>query len=120
MVRGDTVVEAHRGCERQMGRTGVVILVCGLLPIAACTRTSDGTVVMRRPPSLASLLPGWARREARSGEPAIAEADFPPPAPEPAPPVQAASAPAILLGPSRTLACRNQSEPGGRVRVVCR
>lgn len=102
-----------------MGRTGIaIVLCCGLVPVAACTRTSDGTVVMKRPPSISALLPPWMRRDTRAiAQPPTAADSAAPPT---GPPARRTTRPSLLQGASRSLACRDVTEAGGPVRIVCR
>lgn len=117
--------------DRLMGFPIAVVLCCGLPLLAACTRTSDGSVVVARP------VPGFLR-------PALAAQPVAPPAhpvatqfpPEPTPPVSGrrarpsgVSVPVLAAGvkppfertdPQRPLSCRNESTPSGRIRMVCR
>ncbi len=108
-------------------RVAFAVLVCaGLVPLGACSRTSDGTVVLKKPPAVSSLLPSWARWKPRRAEPAPVFASQFPPVPE-----RQASTPRVRtakerpktgpvrLGPKANLACLDRSKPGERVRVVC-
>ncbi len=64
-----------------------MIVVAGsmMLPLGACSRTSDGTVVMDNPVALPSLnlkvpkpqLPSWMKR--KEPEPVVVAQNFPPP-----------------------------------------
>ena len=110
---------------------------CALLAAGACTRTSDGSVAMKTPPSLSLAVPSFLRlgRKSSASETTVAAATFPP-APQPAaqtvrsapgkvlPPVKAwkvggVQAPFKRADPSAPLTCRNETGDGGRVKVVC-
>ena len=97
-----------------------------MLPLGACSRTSDGTIVMDKPVALPSLnlmptkplLPSWMRRKQPEVEQARTVAsNFPPPPARKAAPRRKARPPVVTTG-SGNLACKNVSE-GGRVRMVC-
>ena len=105
----------------------IVFAGCWLLSLAACSRTSDGTVVMKKPPAIFTLLPvkpllpSWMRRKQPEAEEAPVVASQFPPAP-----ARKAAAPKKRLKPlvvrpdaNAKLACVNQAGTGGRVRVVC-
>lgn len=113
-----------------------VLACCSLLAAGGCTRTSDGSVVMKNPPSLNLSVPSFMRFGTAREEPrpvATAAAFPPPPAPPPAarttqrrvvPPVKAwkasgVRAPFKRSDPSKPLTCRNEPGQGGRVKVVC-
>lgn len=93
-----------------------------MLPLAACSRTSDGTIVMDKPvvlpslnlPSAEPLIPSWMKRKP---EPAPVARNFPPPPAKKTTPRRKAHPPVVTTG-SGNLACKNVSE-GGRVRMVC-
>lgn len=103
-----------------------MIVVAGsmMLPLGACSRTSDGTVVMNKPVALPSLnlkvpkpqLPSWMKR--KEPEPVVVAQNFPPP---PAKKVvyRRKTRPPVVTTGSGNLACKNVSE-GGRVRMVCK
>lgn len=94
-----------------------------MLPLGACSRTSDGTIVMDKPVALPSinimpakpLIPSWMKRKAP--EPVSAARNFPPPPAERTAPRRKSRPPVVATG-SGNLACKNVSE-GGRVRMVC-
>lgn len=105
-----------------------MIVVAGsmMLPLAACSRTSDGTIVMDKPvalpnlhlPSAEPLIPSWMKRKPEPAPVSVAQ-NFPPP-PEnekKAAPRRKARPPVVATG-SGNLACKNVSQ-GGRVRMVC-
>ncbi len=104
-----------------------MIVVAGsmMLPLGACSRTSDGTVVMDKPvalPSLnlmptKSLVPGWMKRKKREDDTAAAE-NFPPPPVKRTSVRRKAKPPVVVTSGSGDLACKNVSD-GGRVRMVC-
>ena len=102
-----------------------MIVVAGsmMLPLGACSRTSDGTVVMDNPVALPSfnlapakaLVPSWMKR--KEPEPVVVAQNFPPP---PAKKVvhRRKTRPPVVTTGTGNLACKNVSE-GGRVRMVC-
>jgi len=102
------------------------ILVAGsvMLPLAACSRTSDGTIVVEKPAALSNIrfpevkpsVPQWMRRKQPEPQP-VAEPNFPPP------PITATAPrhrprPPVVQSNAGKLSCKNVSE-GGRVRMVC-
>ena len=94
---------------------------CGLLPLAACSRTSDGTVIVPKPPAVSSLLPSWRLAGTRQPEPvpeSVVAMQVQPDLTPPDPP-RAKAKPPVRLGPTAKLACHNQTEANGRVQVVC-
>ncbi len=100
------------------------MLVAGglLLPLAACARTSDGTLIVPKTPPIPSVnlepakrfVPSWMKADAP--EPVVAN-NFPPPPAKAAVPRRKAKPP-VLTTKSGNLACRQVGE-GGRVRMVC-
>jgi riboflavin biosynthesis pyrimidine reductase len=105
-------------------RIGMIVVAGSMmLPLGACSRTSDGTVVMDNPVALPSLnlkvpkpqLPSWMKR--KEPEPVVVAQNFPPP---PAKKVvhRRKTRPPVVTTGSGNLACKNVSE-GGRVRMVC-
>jgi hypothetical protein len=101
-----------------MRRIAIIVVCCGLFPVAACTRTSDGTVVMKKPPQISSLLPSWTPWKRRKADPAPVPVAFPPP--PAAAPVKPRQKPLLPQARAMTLDCTNRSDAGGRVRVVCK
>jgi hypothetical protein len=101
---------------------------CWLLPLAACSRTSDGTVVMKKPPAISTLLPGkpvllsWMRRKpSPPEEPSIVAAQFPPPPERKAARAKKRMTPAAVRPDADAkLVCHNQTGSDGRVRVICK
>ena len=98
-----------------------------LLPLAACSKTSDGTVIMPKPPAISSLVPvqsfvpAWARSR-RQPEPyavAVAETDFPEAPPASTPPRRIKPV-MVRRDSAGKLACHNQTASNGRVRVICK
>ena len=93
-----------------------------VLPLGACSRTSDGTIVMDNPvvlpsldlPSAEPLVPSWMKRKP---EPASVARNFPP-APEKKAAPRHKTQPPVVASGSGNLSCRNVSE-GGRVRMIC-
>jgi hypothetical protein len=96
-----------------------------LLPLGACTRTSDGTIVVEKPIALPSLslmpvkplVPSWMRKKPEP-DPAAVAANFPPPPAKKTAPRRKVRPPVVTTS-SGNLACQNVSE-GGRVRMVCK
>jgi len=102
------------------------IVVAGslLLPLGACSRTSDGTVVVEKPAALSNFklpevkphVPSWMKRKPQAPQP-IARPNFPPPpATKPAP--RRTPHPPVVQTGTGNLSCKNVSE-AGRVRMVC-
>ena len=95
-----------------------------LLPLAACSRTSDGTIVADNPVVLPSLnlmavkpfVPSWMRKKPEP-EPADVAANFPPPPVKRTAPRRKPRPPVVTTA-SGNLECRDQTD-GGRVRMVC-
>lgn len=105
-------------------RIGMIVVAGSLLlPLGACSRTSDGTIVAENPVALPSLnlmpvkpvLPSWMRR--KQPEPVVAAANFPPPPAKRTAPRRKPRPPVVKTA-SGKLECKNQTE-GGRVRMVC-
>ncbi|HTV67049.1 MAG TPA: hypothetical protein VMF90_00800 [Rhizobiaceae bacterium] len=113
-------------------RPSLAVLLCGgALALGGCTRTSDGSLeVANAPAMMPAFIPGAEsnRRESRVAvadyrrAPAssnwglqrkAAQAEAWKPAPRVATPRPSVGAVAS------TLSCRNVTDPGGRVRVVC-
>ncbi len=111
---------------------------CALLAAGACTRTSDGSVVVKTPPSLSLAVPSFLRlgRKNSASETTAAAATFPPapqlaaqtvrsaPGKKVLPPVKAwkvggVQAPFKRADSTAPLTCRNETGDGGRVKVVC-
>ncbi|MEP9389423.1 hypothetical protein [Mesorhizobium sp. KR9-304] len=106
-------------------RIGMIVVAGSLLlPLGACSRTSDGTVVVDKPLALPSfnvmpakpLLPSWMRR--KQPEPVVVASNFPPPPAKKTSPRRKTRAPVVTTA-SGKLECKNQTE-GGRVRMVCK
>lgn len=106
-------------------RTTFAVLLCaGLVPLAACTRTSDGTVVLKKPPAMPNLMPSFFRRTDNSRfppapQPAVQSA-APVTAAKPRPPRRKAEFGPVKVAPTGALTCKNEVQPDGRVRVVCK
>lgn len=107
-------------------RVGMMVVAGSLLlPLGACSRTSDGTIVMDNPVAIPDfnlnlmpaepLVPSWMRR--KRPEAASAGQNFPPPPAHKTAPKRKARPPVVQTS-SGKLACKNVSE-GGRVRMVC-
>lgn len=105
-----------------LSRIAVALIVFGLVPLAGCTRTSDGTVVMPKPPALptlsfSKLLPSLGPARPAEPEP-IAAAQFPA---APKPPARTRpKATGRIVMEKTSLACLDQTGAGDRVRVVCK
>jgi len=103
----------------------IVVVGSMMLALGACSRTSDGTIVMDKPVALPSLniptmkpeFPDWMKRKTPEPAPAATARNFPPPPETKAAPRRKTRPPVVTSG-SGNLACRNVSE-GGRVRMVC-
>lgn len=109
----------------EMRRIGMIVVAGSLLlPLGACSRTSDGTVVMDKPVALPSLslmpmkplIPSWMQRKKPEDAPVVAS-NFPPPPARKVAKRRMARPPVVATG-SGKLDCENVSE-GGRVRMVC-
>ncbi|MCX7303777.1 MAG: hypothetical protein NTV73_05495 [Hyphomicrobiales bacterium] len=107
-----------------MNRIGAIMVTGGLLlTLAACSRTSDGTIVMDQPVDLPGLnlvppkpaVPSWLKFKSAKPEP-VGSSFPPPPATKAAP--RRKLQPPVVATSSGKLDCRNQTE-GGRVRMVC-
>ncbi len=110
----------------RMRRIGVIVVAGSMmLPLAGCSRTSDGTIVMDRPvtlptltlPSAEPLVPSWMKRKPEPEPVSVAQNFPPPPEKKKAPPRRKTQPPVVATG-SGNLACKNVSE-GGRVRMIC-
>ena len=96
-----------------------------MLPLAGCSRTSDGTIIVDNPVALPSLnlmgakpfVPSWMRKKPQP-QPAEIAANFPPPPVKKTRPRRKPSPPVVTTA-SGKLECTNQTD-GGRVRMVCR
>jgi len=96
-----------------------------MLSVAACSRTSDGTIVVDKPAALPSfnlmpvkpLVPSWMKRKP-DPEPVVEPNFPPPPAKKAAAPRRKTRPPVVVTSGSGDLACKNVSQ-GGRVRMVC-
>lgn len=121
-----------------MNRRGnllLALIACGsLVAGAGCTRTSDGSVVMKTP-AMPSLFARPSARQPLGPDPrAVALAQFPPPQQPVAsspphrgrvvPPigtwtVQPVKAPFERSDPEKPLNCRNETSAQGRIKVTC-
>ena len=105
-----------------------MIVVAGsmMLPLGACSRTSDGTIVVDNPVALPSLniapmkpvLPSWMKPKAPEPAPVATAQNFPPPPATRKTAPRRKTRPPVIASGSGNLACKNVSE-GGRVRMVC-
>jgi len=94
-----------------------------LLSLAACSRTSDGSIRVETPVDLPGLnlappkpaVPSWMRFGSAKAEP-VGPNFPPPPAPKAAP--KRKTQPPVVKANSGKLECRNRTE-NGRVRMVC-
>ena len=99
-------------------RIALVACLCGLAPLGACTRTSDGTVVMKEPPAaLTRLIPPNPFRKKKEAAPPVSASQFPPAPRQTAGQTRKTQARRKPAAVKATLACQTQS--GDRVRVVC-
>lgn len=111
----------------ELRRIGVTMVAGGaLLSLAACSRTSDGTIVadnmpMQMPglnlaPKTPEFVPDWMRKQP---DPESYDANFPP-----APEAQSQRSrtqvrPPVVKSGSGNIACENKAVEG-RVRMVCK
>jgi hypothetical protein len=102
---------------------GLMMVAGGIvLSLAACSRTSDGTIVhpvVLPKVSLAPAtprVPSWMKWKKSEPEMVVAE-NFPPP-PRKTPVRRSKPRPPVVTSGSGNLACKNVTE-SGRVRVVC-
>lgn len=116
-------------------RVPIAALGCSLLLMGAgCSRSSDGSVIVNAPPSLAFAVPPYLRPDAAgTGVRSAALSSFPPPPATPAvrgqsrntvPRVKAwkvagVKPPFERADPEAPITCRNETRGGGRVKVVC-
>ena len=100
-------------------KIAIALLVCGLMPVAGCTRTSDGTVVMPIKPltaptfNIPRLMPDYGRAKQDSAT------RFPSPPGNPRASTKARSRPARRIEVTQAV-CLEQNRSGERVRVVCK
>lgn len=103
---------------------GTILVACSaLLTLAACSRTSDGTIVAdsRIPvpdmtiPSVDPIVPSWMRRKPQP-EPVATHFPAAPQTEQPRP--RRKAQPPVVRSSSGNLSCENKTE-GGRVRMVC-
>ena len=107
-----------------------VVACLGLPHLGACSRTSDGTVVMMKPPTIPLPTPDWGFWKKKQPEqPAYVAAPFPsapaqttPPAPKRAHKSKPLfRSPLMTLDGKGDLKCESVKEPkNGRVSVVCK
>ena len=108
-------------------RIGVTMVAgSALFSLAACSRTSDGTIVADNVPvqmpglSLApktpEFVPGWMRKRP---EPETYAANFPPPPETEDPAPRRKVRPPVVKSSSGKMACENKADQG-RVRMVCK
>jgi hypothetical protein len=96
----------------------MALLVCGLMPVTGCSRTSDGTVVMPVKPltvptfNIPRLMPGYGRAKEDSAT------RFPSPPDTPRASTKSRSRPARRIEVTPAV-CLEQNKSGERVRVVC-
>jgi hypothetical protein len=105
-------------------RIGMIVIACGALwTLAACSRTSDGTIVAdsRIPvpdmtlPSVDPLVPSWMRKKPK---PEPVAATFPPAPETEQPRARRKTQPPVVRSKSGNLSCENKTE-NGRVHMVC-
>jgi hypothetical protein len=116
-----------------LSMTAVGIAV--LIGAAGCTRTSDGSVVLRRPTVFSRLMKfrdpdPVPQYQVQVNEPRSYPPAYAPPAAARARPQRQAkvtapslsivkNAPFKRIDPSKPLSCRNETSSSGRIRVVC-
>ena len=105
--------------------TAFAVLLClGLVPLAACTRTSDGTVVLKKPPAMPNLMPSFFRRADNSRFPPAPQPEVQSAAPvtaaKPKPSRRKSSYGPITVAPTEALTCKNVVQPDGRIQIVCK
>lgn len=99
---------------------------------AGCTRTSDGSVVMKTPAMPGLFARATTRQSFGPDQRAVALAEFPPATQVSSPPrrgrvvppigtwtVQPVKAPFERSDPEKPLNCRNEASAQGRVKVTC-
>jgi hypothetical protein len=102
----------------------VMVAASMLLAVAACSRTSDGSIRVDTPVALPGLnlappkpaVPSWMKFGSAKPEPV--GSNFPPPPATKAAPKRK-SQPPVVKANSGKLECKNQTE-NGRVRMVCK
>ncbi len=98
-------------------KIAIALLVGVLMPLAGCTRTSDGTVVM---PVKPLTVPTLNLSRFRFGRAETADAaQFPSAPANPQAAAKARSRPARRIAVTQAV-CLEQNQSGERVRVVCR
>ena len=117
-------------------RVTVVAWGCSVLLVAAgCSRSSDGSVVVNAPPSLAFVVPPYLRPDGAGAgvQSTVTTSSFPPPPKAPTVrskprktvprvetwKVSGVKPPFERADPEAPLTCRNETRDGGRVKVVC-
>lgn len=104
---------------------GTILVACSaFLTLAACSRTSDGTVVAdsRIPvpdmtiPSIDPIVPSWMRKKPQP-EPVAQNFPEPPHTEQPRP--RTKTQPPVVRSSSGNLSCENKTE-AGRVHMVCK
>lgn len=101
-----------------------MMVVAGSVMLSACSRTSDGTVVVPKPVAMPSLnlvpakplVPSWMKRKQADPEQEAA-VNFPPP-PQTRSARRRKVHPPVVTSGAGKLECKNVSQ-GGRVRMVC-
>jgi len=108
-----------------LNKIGAMMVAGGmLLSLAACSRTSDGSIVVDTPVDLPGLnlappkpaVPSWMKF--KSAKPGPVGSSFPPPPATKAAPKRKVQPPVVKAN-SGKLDCKNQTE-NGRVRMVCK
>jgi hypothetical protein len=101
-----------------------------LIGVAGCTRTSDGSYVMRKPVALTRLLGFGRNNPAPAYTAQVNEPRFFPPSRSAPPPAHrvnfTAPSLSIVKNPpfrrpksDKPISCRNETSRSGRIRVVC-
>jgi hypothetical protein len=113
-----------------MTAVGIAVLIGA----AGCTRTSDGSYVLRRPAMFSRLMHSRDREPALQNQVQVNEPRTYPPAyarpavSRTAPRQAKVTAPSLSIirnapfrrpDPSKPLSCRNETSSSGRIRVVC-
>ena len=107
------------GVTLGLSKIAIALLVCGLMPVTGCTRTSDGTVVMPVKPltaptfNIPRLMPGYGRAKQDGAT------RFPSPPDSQQASTKARSRPARRIAVTQAV-CLEQNKSGERVRVVCK
>ena len=115
--------------KRTVGISVTALGIAALGAAVGCTRTSDGSYVLRRPAMLShvSREPESAAAVQPLGPPAYAVVSPPPASSPPQSKMPKVTVPAISItdppfkrsDPDKPLSCKNETSPTGRIRFVC-